>query len=120
MREVAEISQRISGPKNSTGYINGAFFADPSDEGQKDVPNYSADDNKQKEASVAPKGVLAVIRQSRWMLPLIYTHIWMSASFSIIQPYFPPLAAAAGLKAWKYGFFFLGHENCDVTRICAK
>ncbi|KAL3245065.1 hypothetical protein MRX96_018211 [Rhipicephalus microplus] len=96
MREVAEISQRISGPKNSTGYINGAFFADPSDEGQKDVPNYSADDNKQKEASVAPKGVLAVIRQSRWMLPLIYTHIWMSASFSIIQPYFPPLAAAAG------------------------
>uniref|UniRef100_A0A224Z0G0 Protein containing MFS 1 domain n=1 Tax=Rhipicephalus zambeziensis TaxID=60191 RepID=A0A224Z0G0_9ACAR len=106
MREVAEISRRMSGSKNASGYINGAFFIDPSDEGKKEIENCSADDNTEKEASVASKGVLAVIRQSRWMLPLIYTHIWMSASFSIMQPYFPPLAAAAGLEAWKYGFFF--------------
>lgn len=96
----------MSGSKNAPGYINRAFIIDPSDEGKKDIENCSADDDKEKEASAAPKGVLAIIRQSRWMLPLVYTHIWMSASFSIMQPYFPPLAAAAGLEAWKYGFFF--------------
>ncbi|XP_049272616.1 uncharacterized protein LOC119397681 [Rhipicephalus sanguineus] len=106
MLEVAEISRRMSGSKNAPGYINRAFIIDPSDEGKKDIENCSADDDKEKEASAAPKGVLAIIRQSRWMLPLVYTHIWMSASFSIMQPYFPPLAAAAGLEAWKYGFFF--------------
>lgn len=96
----------MSGSKNAPGYINRAFIIDASDEGKKDIENCSADDDKEKEASAAPKGVLAIIRQSRWMLPLVYTHIWMSASFSIMQPYFPPLAAAAGLEAWKYGFFF--------------
>lgn len=106
MLEVAEISRRMSGSKNAPGYINRAFIIDASDEGKKDIENCSADDDKEKEASAAPKGVLAIIRQSRWMLPLVYTHIWMSASFSIMQPYFPPLAAAAGLEAWKYGFFF--------------
>ncbi|KAL1419307.1 hypothetical protein MTO96_005391 [Rhipicephalus appendiculatus] len=53
-----------------------------------------------------PRDVLSNIRQSRWMLPLVYTHIWLSAAFSLMQPYFPPLAGAAGLEAWKYGFFF--------------
>lgn len=51
-------------------------------------------------------GVLAVVLRSRWMIPLIYTQIWMSASFSLMQPFFPPLASSAGLEAWKYGFFF--------------
>ncbi|KAK8773033.1 hypothetical protein V5799_012434 [Amblyomma americanum] len=40
------------------------------------------------------------------MLPLVYTHIWLSAAFSLMQPFYPPLAASAGLEAWKYGFFF--------------
>ncbi|XP_037577563.1 MFS-type transporter SLC18B1-like [Dermacentor silvarum] len=102
MLEVAEISRQTSPLRNGDGYINSAFIIDPSDAGKKG----SAGDNQQKHASVPTSSLLSVIRQSRWMLPLIYTHIWMSAAFSIMQPFFPPLAAAAGLEAWKYGFFF--------------
>lgn len=88
-------------------YINVAFIPD-----NKPV---SKDSEKVKPESWQPKqptpvasknGVLAVVRRSRWMIPLIYTHIWLSAAFSLMQPFFPQLAASAGLEAWKYGFFF--------------
>ncbi|XP_077487366.1 MFS-type transporter SLC18B1-like isoform X1 [Amblyomma americanum] len=46
------------------------------------------------------------LRSNLWVLPLTFTHIWMSAGHSLLQPFFPPLAAAKGIPAWKYGFTF--------------
>ncbi|XP_075553159.1 MFS-type transporter SLC18B1-like isoform X1 [Dermacentor variabilis] len=106
MLDVAEVSRQTFQLKNGGGYINGVFIIDPSDSGKESIEKGSARDNQPKHASMPTRSLLVVIRQSQWMLPLIYTHIWMSAAFAIMQPFFPPLAAAAGLEAWKYGFFF--------------
>lgn len=94
MLDVAEISRETFQLKNGGGYINGVFIIDPSDAGKESIEKGSARDNQQKHASMPTRSLLVVIRQSQWMLPLIYTHIWMSAAFAIVQPFFPPLVGA--------------------------
>ncbi|KAM7308981.1 multidrug resistance protein MdtG [Ixodes scapularis] len=52
------------------------------------------------------KRLLARLRRKAWLLPLMHFQFWTSAAFSLIQPFYPALAASAGLEAWKYGFVF--------------
>lgn len=60
------------------------------------------------QGSTGPKDrrLLARLRRKAWLLPLFHTQFWVSAAFSLIQPFYPHLAADAGLEAWKYGFVF--------------
>ncbi|CAN7989565.1 unnamed protein product, partial [Ixodes hexagonus] len=60
------------------------------------------------EETTSPKDkrLLARLRRKAWLLPLFHTQFWVSAAFSLIQPFYPHLAADAGLEAWKYGFVF--------------
>ncbi|XP_077539321.1 MFS-type transporter SLC18B1-like [Haemaphysalis longicornis] len=51
-------------------------------------------------------GTLHKIRSYLWLLPLIHNEFWISAGFSLIQPFFPDLATSRKLPAWKYGFVF--------------
>lgn len=93
--------------RGSKYYINVAFIPDKlalSKDGDKEKPE--SWQPKQPAPAASKNGVLAVVRRSRWMITLIYTHIWISAAFSLMQPFFPQLASSAGLEAWKYGFFF--------------
>uniref|UniRef100_A0A224Z7Y2 Vesicular amine transporter n=1 Tax=Rhipicephalus zambeziensis TaxID=60191 RepID=A0A224Z7Y2_9ACAR len=46
------------------------------------------------------------LRSNLWVLPLMLTHIWLSAGQSLLQPFFPPLASTKAIPAWKYGFTF--------------
>ncbi|XP_075750943.1 MFS-type transporter SLC18B1-like isoform X2 [Rhipicephalus microplus] len=46
------------------------------------------------------------LRSNLWVLPLIHTHIWLSAGQSLLQPFFPPLASTKAIPAWKYGLTF--------------
>ncbi|XP_037520289.1 uncharacterized protein LOC119396955 isoform X3 [Rhipicephalus sanguineus] len=46
------------------------------------------------------------LRSNLWALPLMHTHIWLSAGQSLLQPFFPPLASTKAIPAWKYGFTF--------------
>lgn len=63
-------------------------------------------------AEVRRESVLSVkqswhwLRSNLWVLPLTHTHIWLSAGHSLLQPFFPPLATAKAIPAWKYGFTF--------------
>ncbi|KAH7938079.1 hypothetical protein HPB49_019685 [Dermacentor silvarum] len=93
MPDTAEIAKQASELKSGHVYTNGAFAIDPLDIGKNVFEKPGPDYVESSHASTATKSVLTVIRQSRWMLPLVYTHIWLSAAFSLMQPYFPPLSA---------------------------
>lgn len=43
--------------------------------------------------SSGDKRLLAKLRRQAWLLPLIYTHFWASAAFTLMQPFFPPLVS---------------------------
>ncbi|CAN7937413.1 unnamed protein product, partial [Ixodes hexagonus] len=51
------------------------------------------------------------ITRHSWVVVLIFTHLWTSATGSLLQPYFPLLAASMGLEAWKYAFVFSAHKG---------
>ncbi|XP_075553164.1 MFS-type transporter SLC18B1-like isoform X1 [Dermacentor variabilis] len=106
MPDTVEIAKEAPESKSEHVYTNGAFAFDPLHIGNNVLEKPGPDNIESSHASMPTKSALTVIRQSRWMLPLVYTHIWLSAAFSLMQPYFPPLAETAGLEAWKYGFFF--------------
>ncbi|CAN8018197.1 unnamed protein product [Ixodes persulcatus] len=46
------------------------------------------------------------VKALAWVIPVVYTHFWLSAVASPVAPYFPPLASSRGVPAWKYGFVF--------------
>ncbi|CAN7937415.1 unnamed protein product, partial [Ixodes hexagonus] len=48
----------------------------------------------------------ARLRRDAWLLPLMHTEFWISAAFSLLQPFFPSLATSRDIDAWKYGFVF--------------
>ncbi|XP_075750936.1 MFS-type transporter SLC18B1-like isoform X2 [Rhipicephalus microplus] len=106
MSDGVEIVKQASKSRSLHFYANGAFSVDALDIEKNATETCGPDDLESHHATTPTKSVLSIIRQSRWMMPLVYTHIWLSAAFSLMQPYFPPLADAAGLEAWKYGFFF--------------
>lgn len=54
----------------------------------------------------ASEGCLQRLKRDAWLLPLVYCEFWISAAFSLFQPFFPVLASSKGLEAWKYGFVF--------------
>ncbi|KAK8767735.1 hypothetical protein V5799_005483 [Amblyomma americanum] len=68
-------------------------------EGKKETTNASSVDF-----------VLNLIRSYMWLVPLIHTEFWMSAGFSLLQPFFPGLASSRGLSASKYGFVFSNYK----------
>lgn len=79
----------------------------PGEEGQPCKPGGGAPAcGEKRTATPRHTSLLARLRQHVWLIPLIHTHFWVSAAFSLMQPYYPRLAAAAGLEAWKYGFVF--------------
>lgn len=43
----------------------------------------------------ASKGIrlLAKLRRQAWLLPLIHTHFWASAAFTLMQPFYPSLVS---------------------------
>ncbi|XP_064476017.1 MFS-type transporter SLC18B1-like [Ornithodoros turicata] len=49
-------------------------------------------------------------RRKAWLLPIIHTHFWYAACFSLLGPYFSMLAVSRGLPAWNYGFVFLSFK----------
>ncbi|CAN7937411.1 unnamed protein product, partial [Ixodes hexagonus] len=54
----------------------------------------------------APDGCLGRLKRDAWLFPLVYCEFWISAAFSLFQPFYPVLASSKGLDAWKYGFVF--------------
>ncbi|XP_077487353.1 MFS-type transporter SLC18B1-like isoform X1 [Amblyomma americanum] len=77
---------------------------DPSGEGGLGADGKSALGGAEKR--VRNPSLLDRLRQYIWLVPLIHTHFWVSAAFSLMQPYYPRLATKAGLEAWQYGFVF--------------
>ncbi|XP_075553170.1 MFS-type transporter SLC18B1-like isoform X3 [Dermacentor variabilis] len=73
---------------------------------EEDAAAGSEKDSRGGENRLRDASVLSRLRQYTWLVPLIHTHFWVSAAFSLMQPYYPRLAAKAGLEAWKYGFVF--------------
>ncbi|CAN7937412.1 unnamed protein product [Ixodes hexagonus] len=57
------------------------------------------------------------LKRHSWFVLLVYTHLWTSMAQSLLQPYFPPLAASRGIEAWKYAFVFSAYK---VTRTLAS
>ncbi|XP_042147294.1 MFS-type transporter SLC18B1 [Ixodes scapularis] len=73
--------------------------------------SFGSSDNVPPEMGASSGGGLTksrweLLRQDVWLLPLVHTEFWISAAFSLIQPYFPNLAISRGIDAWKYGFVF--------------
>ncbi|KAL1419274.1 hypothetical protein MTO96_005363 [Rhipicephalus appendiculatus] len=54
----------------------------------------------------APTGRWEKLKRDAWLLPLVHSEFWISAAFSLIQPFYPILASSRGIEAWKYGFVF--------------
>lgn len=98
MPDTVEIVKEASESKSEHVYINGAFAFDPLHIGNNVFEKPGPVHIESSHASMPTKSVLTVIRQSRWMLPLVYTHIWLSAAFSLMQPYFPPLVSIILMK----------------------
>ncbi|XP_064473478.1 uncharacterized protein LOC135388090 [Ornithodoros turicata] len=46
------------------------------------------------------------IREKLWLVPVVYTHFWISAVGILVVPYFPPLAHSRGIEPWKFGFVY--------------
>lgn len=92
------------------------FYADATEKGEPSNADCNvwcvgqesaAPGNELRGKSVLPaKKSLHWLRSNLWVLPLTFTHIWLSAGHSLLQPFFPPLAASKGIPAWKYGFTF--------------
>ncbi|XP_077487370.1 MFS-type transporter SLC18B1-like [Amblyomma americanum] len=54
----------------------------------------------------AAEGCWEKLKRDAWLLPLVHSEFWISAAFSLIQPFYPILASSRGIEAWKYGFVF--------------
>ncbi|EEC02653.1 conserved hypothetical protein [Ixodes scapularis] len=50
------------------------------------------------------------LRRNAWLLPLVYSEFWISATFSLITAFFPILASSKHVDAWKYGFVFSAYK----------
>ncbi|XP_064473414.1 MFS-type transporter SLC18B1-like [Ornithodoros turicata] len=72
----------------------------------QEEPSASEDSNSSLAKSQKDRSFLGRCRRKAWLLPLIHTQFWYAACFSLLAPYFPPLAESKGLSASKYGFVF--------------
>lgn len=50
------------------------------------------------------------LKSYAWLVPLVHTEFWISAGFSLIQPFFPDVAISRGLSSWKYSFVFSAYK----------
>ncbi|XP_037280695.2 MFS-type transporter SLC18B1 [Rhipicephalus microplus] len=50
------------------------------------------------------------LKSYAWLVPLVHTEFWISAGFSLIQPFFPEEATSRGLSSWKYSFVFSAYK----------
>lgn len=104
---------------NGTAFVNRAFESyERSANGGTDVaktvhPSYGSaiwkDDSeaaKSNSKEKAPVGCWEKCKPDAWLLPLVHSEFWISAAFSLIQPFYPILASSRGIEAWKYGFVF--------------
>uniref|UniRef100_A0A131YPG9 Uncharacterized protein n=1 Tax=Rhipicephalus appendiculatus TaxID=34631 RepID=A0A131YPG9_RHIAP len=102
-----------------TAFVNRAFESyecsanDGSDVARTVYPSYGSalwkDDSeaaKSNGEAKAPTGRWEKLKRDAWLLPLVHSEFWISAAFSLIQPFYPILASSRGIEAWKYGFVF--------------
>lgn len=102
-----------------TAFVNRAFEScersanDGTDVARTVYPSYGSaswkddsDNAKSKGQAEAPTGCWEKRKRDAWLLPLVHSEFWISAAFSLIQPFYPILASSRGIEAWKYGFVF--------------
>lgn len=45
-----------------------------------------------------------------WVLPLIHSEFWIAAAFSLLQSFYPAMAATKGLEAKEYSYVYSAHK----------
>ncbi|XP_077487373.1 MFS-type transporter SLC18B1-like [Amblyomma americanum] len=74
--------------------------------GSFDEVQFWKEDAQDEEKVNAAVGCWEKLKRDPWLLPLVHSEFWISATFSLIQPFYPILASSRGVEAWKYGFVF--------------
>ncbi|KAH6927563.1 hypothetical protein HPB50_005680 [Hyalomma asiaticum] len=106
--------------KGTAAFVNRAFESyersanDGTDVAKTVYPSYGSalwkDDGEAAKsnggAAKATAGWCEKFKRDAWLLPLVHSEFWISAAFSLIQPFYPILASSRGIEAWKYGFVF--------------